>query len=133
MRIISAEIPSNELPLKVSSNVFVDIPGLKFELPPNDGQNQNALLTLNVPTPFAEGHDFPGATFAITVDDVVVASGGFTYESKTPASFARVPFTLVKKIQLKNGHHAHVKAQWTSVRNSAMHIDSFASLSAVVA
>lgn len=131
MPIIYAEITGKPA-ISVTSDAFVDIPGLKLDLPAK-GNIEHALVTLNVPMPYAKGADFPGATFAITVDDIVVAAGGFTYESQKPASFGRVPFTLVKHVQLNVGRPAHVRAQWTSVRGSTMCIDSYASLTAVTA
>ena len=115
----------------VNSNEFIDIQGLSFHLPNEIIWQRRALITLNVPRPYAEGNNFPGLDFAITVDGVVKAEGGFTYPMKQPESFARVPFTLVLSVDLGK-EPKKVHAQWKSVRGSVGYIDSFASLSAVV-
>jgi hypothetical protein len=115
----------------VNSDQFVDIPGLTIELPPASPTAQHALVVLNVPKPFSIGDDFPGADFAIEVGTQVVASGGFTYIQKAPPSAARQPITLVVRVAL-TGAAQTVKGQWQSVRKSTAHIDSFASLSAVL-
>jgi len=116
----------------VNSNQFVDIPGLTFDLPPASSAQQVALITLNVPTPFAEGTDFPGLDFAININGQIAASGTFTYSIRRPESFGRQPFNLVVRVGLLNGQHSHVRAQWRSVRGSTGHIDSFASISAIL-
>ena|SRR6185295_4807444 len=117
----------------VNSNEFVDIPQLFIDLPPASAELRQALIILNVPQPFAEGNDTPGLDFAINVEGKVVATGGFTYPMTQPQSFARVPFTLVVRVNLRNdGQQSHVHAQWRSVRSSTGHIDSFASISAVL-
>ena len=117
----------------VNSDQFVDIPDLFLDLPQASATQRQALIILNVPQPFAEGNDTPGLDFAITVNDRVVATGGFTSPMTQPQSFARVPFTLVVRINLRNdGQYSHVHAQWRSVRSSTGHIDSFASISAVL-
>lgn len=86
-----------------------------------------------MPQPFAEGNDTVGLDFAINVEGQVVASGGFTYPMTQPQSFARVPFTLVVRVNLwTNDQQSNVQAQWRSVGSSTGHIDSFASISAVL-
>ncbi|MBW4960084.1 fucose-binding lectin II, partial [Klebsiella pneumoniae] len=47
-----------------------------------------------------------------------------------PEATGRMPFTLVATIDVGTGV-TFVKGQWKSVRGSAMHIDSYASLSAI--
>lgn len=114
------------------SETFVDIPGLVLELPKRTSIIQeSALILLNVPQPFANGQDFPGIDFGINFNNKVVATGGFTYPMKTPESFARVPFTLVVRVDLLP-EPSQVRAQWLGVRGSTCHIDTFASLSAVI-
>lgn len=116
----------------VNSNQFVDIPGLTLQLPAAvPASLQFALITLNVPTPFAEGNNFPGLDFAVNVNGQVVASGSFTYSQQQPQSFSRQPFTLVVRVSLQSSP-SQVRAQWRSVRGSTGHIDSFASLSAIL-
>lgn len=83
-----------------------------------------------MPTPYATGNNFPGIYFAIATDRGIVADGCFTYSSKVPESTGRMPFTLVATIDAGSGV-TFVKGQWKSVRGSAMHIDSYASLSAI--
>jgi mannose-binding lectin len=114
-----------------SSNQFVDIPGLGFQVPPVAATRNKALIILDVPEPFATGNDFPGIIFAIRVNGTRVAEGGFTYSTKVPESTGRMPTTLVVAIPLTS-QPQFVQAQWESVRGSTNRIDSFASLSAVI-
>lgn len=116
---------------EVNSNQFVDIPGLGFQLPAASATQNVALIILDVPKPYATGTDFPGIDFAIRVNATVVADGAFTYPDKAPASFARVPITLVVAVPLTK-QPQWVTAQWRSVRSSIGRIDSFSSLSAVI-
>jgi len=115
----------------MNSAQFVDIPELTLTLPAANAAQTAALVTLNVPYPWASGNDFPGLRFAINVAGTIVADGGFSYELQAPPSFGRTPITIVVKVPL-SGFTQTVKAQWVSVRNSTGHIDSFASLSSVV-
>ncbi len=128
MSIPFSKIPSAPI---INSNAYVDIPGLIIDLPPASGDKKEALVILNVPMPYAQGNNFPGINFAIEANQSVVAEGGFTYTEQTPASFARIPFTLVTKVSLTN-QHIHIKAQWSTVRGSTAHIDSYACISAVI-
>jgi len=105
---------------------------MTLDLPEASATQHHALIILNVPRPYAEGNDFPGVDFAINANGTVVAEGGFTYSTKRPDAFGRMPFTLVVRVELHNGQHTHVHAQWRSVRASTGHIDSFASFSAVL-
>jgi hypothetical protein len=73
--------------LNTNSAQFTPIPGLSVKLP--EGVNVLALVILNMPMSFAEGSNFPGATFGISVNgktSPVVA--GFTYA--TPIRRRRV-------------------------------------------
>lgn len=115
----------------MNSPQFVDIPGLAITLPPANAATTQALITLNVPHSYASGSDFPGLRFSINVAGTNVADGGFSYELQAPPSFGRTPITIVVRVPL-SGFQQTVKAQWVSVRSSTGHIDSFASLSAVV-
>ncbi|WP_157375961.1 hypothetical protein [Burkholderia ubonensis] len=116
----------------VTSDAYVDIPGLGLSLSDAGVRSGKVLVTLNVPTPYATGNDFPGIQFAISTDYGVVAEGGFTYSQKNPESSGRMPFTLVAAITV-DGHCTFVKGQWKSIRGSTLHIDSYACLSVVSA
>nr|WP_225161423.1 hypothetical protein [Bradyrhizobium sp. BRP56] len=56
---------------------------------------------------------------------------GFTYNEATPASFGRVPTTLVVGVPLGNAAQT-VQAVWSSVRGSTVVIDTPASLTAIM-
>lgn len=113
------------------SNQFVDIEDLSLQLPPSDSIRKFALVALNIPSPYAEGSNYPGAEFALEANGRRVAKGTFTYESRTPGSSARQPFTLIVRVKLDDVP-IEVQAQWRSVRDAKCRIDSFASISAVL-
>ncbi|OXI31248.1 fucose-binding lectin II [Burkholderia sp. AU16741] len=127
MPLLSASIVSAPV---ATSERYVDIPGLYIDIAKAGIRDGKLQVTLNVPTPYATGNNFPGIYFAIATDKGVVADGCFTYSSKVPESTGRMPFTLVATIDVGSGV-TFVKGQWKSVRGSAMHIDSYASLSAI--
>ncbi|WP_069705902.1 fucose-binding lectin II [Burkholderia seminalis] len=127
MPLLSASIVSAPV---VTSETYVDIPGLYIDIAKAEIRDGKLQVILNVPTPYATGNNFPGIYFAIATDRGVVADGCFTYSSKVPESTGRMPFTLVATIDAGSGI-TFVKGQWKSVRGSAMHIDSYASLSAI--
>ncbi|MCA8022410.1 fucose-binding lectin II [Burkholderia metallica] len=127
MPLLSASILSAPV---VTSETYVDIPGLHIDIANADIRDGKLLVILNVPTPYATGNNFPGINFAITTDNGVVADGTFTYSSKVPENTGRMPFTLVATIEVRPGV-TFVKGQWRSVRGSAMHITSYASISAM--
>ncbi|AOJ00044.1 fucose-binding lectin II [Burkholderia sp. LA-2-3-30-S1-D2] len=127
MPLLSASITSAPV---VTSETYVDIPGLHIDIANADIHDGKLLVTLNVPTPYATGNNFPGIYFAIATDKGVVADGCFSYSSKVPEITGRMPFTLVATIDVGSGVTL-VKGQWKSVRGSAMHIDSYASISAI--
>lgn len=113
-----------------SSGQFTPIPGLSVTIP--EGVDTLALVTLCVPNPYAEGNDFPGGNFGISVNgqvSPVVAS--FTYGVQQPASFNRMPTTLVVGVPLGQNPQT-IEAVWSGVRGSTVIIDSPATLSAVV-
>jgi mannose-binding lectin len=112
-----------------NSGTFVPIPGLSFTIP--DGVGTSALVILNLPLPFAEGNNFPGATVGITVNGALSpVISGFTYSVQQPAS-GRVPTTLVVSVPLVNNAQV-VAAVWSAVRGSTVIIDSPATLSAIL-
>ena len=127
MPLLSASIVSAPV---ATSETYVDIPGLYIDIAKAGIRDGKLQVILNVPTPYATGNNFPGIYFAIATDKGVVADGCFTYSSKVPESTGRMPFTLVATIDVGSGV-TFVKGQWKSVRGSAMHIDSYASLSAI--
>ena len=127
MPLLSASIVSAPV---ATSETYVDIPGLYIDIAKAGIRDGKLQVTLNVPTPYATGNNFPGIYFAIATDKSLVADGCFTYSSKVPESTGRMPFTLVATIDVGSGV-TFVKGQWKSVRGSAMHIDSYASLSAI--
>ncbi|RQR29915.1 fucose-binding lectin II [Burkholderia sp. Bp9142] len=127
MPLLSASI--NSAPV-VTSETYVDIPGLHIDIAKAEIRDGKLQVILNVPTPYATGNNFPGIYFAIATDKGVVADGCFTYSSKVPEATGRMPFTLVATIDVGSGV-TFVKGQWKSVRGSAMHIDSYASISAI--
>ncbi|PDT75984.1 hypothetical protein [Bradyrhizobium sp. C9] len=114
--------------LSNNSGTFTPMQGLSLTIP--EGVGTTAIITLNVPNPYATGNDIPGGMFGVTVNgkvSPVVAS--FTYND-TPSSFGRVPTTLVVGIPLGNTAQT-IQAVWAGVRGSTVIIDSPASLSAV--
>ncbi|VBB15605.1 fucose-binding lectin II [Burkholderia stabilis] len=127
MPILSASITSAPV---IKSETYVDIPGLHLDIAKENIRDGKLLVTLNVPTPYATGDNYPGIYFAIVTDKGLVADGCFTHSTKAPETSGRVPFTLVAAIDVDSSV-TFVKGQWKSVRSSTMHIDSFASLSAI--
>ncbi|PAY03402.1 MULTISPECIES: hypothetical protein [Bradyrhizobium] len=115
--------------LSTNSATLTPMQGLSLTVP--EGVGTTAIITLNVPNPYAMGNDIPGGVFGVTVNGTaspVVAS--FTYNEGTPSSFGRVPTTLVVGIPLGNTAQT-IQAVWAGVRGSNVIIDSPASLSAV--
>jgi len=113
-----------------NSASFVPIPGLSLTIP--EGVGTSALIILNLPMPYAEGNDNPGATIGITVNGTlsgVVA--GFTYNEQVPPSTGRVPTTLVVSVPLAGAPQAIVGV-WSGVRGSTVVIDTPATLSAIL-
>ena len=123
---------------QTNSGTFVPIPGLSITLP--EGVGTMAVVTLNVPNPYATGNNFPGGTFGISVDGKVSpVQATFTYNEQVPVSTGRIPTTLVVGVELianttrKRGDPVGqtVQAVWFGVRGSTVHLDSPATLSAV--
>ena len=108
------------------------IPGLQLTLPSNSGGLSSALITLNVPNPYASGNNFPGGVFGILVNGAIAApTACFTYPTQVPQSFGRMPTTLIVQAKLISDPQ-QVQAMWQSVRGSTVVIDSPATLSAVI-
>jgi len=113
-----------------NSATFVPIPGLSLTIP--EGVGTSALVILNLPMPYAEGNDYPGGTFGITVNGTassVVAS--FTYNDQQPQTYGRVPTTLIVSVPLANAPQT-IAGVWYGVRGSTVIIDSPATLSALL-
>jgi hypothetical protein len=116
---------------QTNSGTFVPIPDLSITLP--EGVGTLAVVTLNVPNPYAVGKNFPGGTFGISVNGTVSpVQATFTYNEAVPQATGRIPTTLVVGVPLvpqKGGQT--VQAVWFGVRGSTVHIDSPATLSAL--
>jgi len=123
MTILSAQAT----PQTTNSSSWADIQGLQLSLPAKSTASKTALVILNVPMPYATGNNFPGGNFGIEVNGNVVASGGFTYNEQQPPSTGRVPVTVVAAVQL-GATPSTVEGVWSGVRNSTVHIDSYAAL-----
>jgi hypothetical protein len=114
-----------------SSGTFVPIPGLIFPL--TEGVGISALVILSVPNPFAQGTDFPGGTFGISVNGTMSpVQATFTYNEKVPVSTGRIPTTLVVAVPLTTTKQ-EIRGMWFGVRGSKVIIDTPATLSAIVA
>jgi hypothetical protein len=116
--------------LQTNASSPTPIPGLSFALP--EGVGDNALVILNLPNPYAEGNNFPGGAFGITVNGAALpAVAVFTYGQQQPASYNRMPTTLVVSVPLTLKPQT-IQAVWNGIRGSTVIIDSPSSLSAIV-
>ena len=112
--------------LTTNSSSFVPLPGLTIELP--EGVGDMAIVTLNLPQPYATGNDFPGGVFRISVDgNILPNEASFTYSSSYGG---RMPTTLVVGVPLTLKKQS-VQAMWHNVRGSTAIIDSPSTLSAI--
>jgi hypothetical protein len=117
--------------LTTNSTSAVPIPGLTLTLP--EGVQDQVLVILNLPNPYAQGNNYPGGTLSIAVDGhLLPAVASFTYGIAQPPSFNRMPTTLVVIVPL-GIKPQKVQGMWQGVRGSTVIIDSPASLSAIVA
>jgi Bc2L-like protein len=111
---------------------WTPMPGLAVKIP--QGVGELAMLTLNVPNPYATGNNYPGGNFGIEVNGTVQAAyASFTYNEQNPPSTGRVPTTLVVAVPLSQTGTSTVVAVWSGVRGSTVHIDSPATLTGVIA
>lgn len=118
--------------LNTSSGGWTPIPGLSFTLPPLSPSKKVALITLNVPNPYARGNDYPGGNFGISVNGaVLVPTAVFTYSLQNPPNPGRCPTTLVVQVRL-TANSQQIAAVWQSVRSSNVVMDTPSSLSAVI-
>ena len=114
--------------LQTNSGSYVPIPGLALTLP--EGAGVEAIITLNLPNPYATGNDYPGANLGISVDGRVQSNYAcFTYGVPQPQSFNRMPTTLVVGVPL-GPKPQQIEAVWAGVRGATVIIDSPASLTA---
>ena len=114
-----------------NSSAFVAMPGLSLTIP--EGVGTMAIITLNVPMPYATGNSNPGGTFGIAINGTTSAVvAGFTYNETQPPSYGRMPTTLVVGVPLGNKPQT-IAAMWQNVRGSTVIIDSPATLSAILA
>ncbi len=115
---------------QTTSPVFTPIAGLSITIP--EGVGTMAIVTLNVPFPFATGNDNPGG-FGIAINGVTsTVIAGFTYNEKQPPSYGRIPTTLVVGVPLGSKPQV-IQALWQNVRGSTVNVDSPATLSAILA
>jgi hypothetical protein len=117
---------------QTNSSTFVPIPGLTLTIP--EGVGSAALVTLNLPNPYANGNNFPGGFFGISVNGAVSpVVACFTSSDLNPPdqNTGRSPTTLVISVPLMNVPQAIV-AVWQGVRGSNVIIDTPASLSAIL-
>ena len=92
-----------------NSGSWSAIPGLSFSIP--EGVGTMAIVTLNVPNPYAQGNKNPGGVFGISIDGTMSpVIAGFTYNEANPPSNGRVPVTVVVGVPLAASadHHGHV-------------------------
>ena len=82
--------------------------------------------------PYATGNSNPGGTFGISINGTMSpAVAGFTYNEAQPASYGRIPTTLVVGVPLAMTAQT-ITAMWQNVRGSTVTIDSPATLSALL-
>jgi mannose-binding lectin len=128
MAILSAVTSGTQ---STNSGSFVPIPCLTLSLP--EGVGISGLVILNVPNPFAQGTNFPGGTFGISVNGTASpVQATFTYNEAVPPSAGRIPTTLVVAVPLTTTKQV-LQGLWFGVRDSKVIIDSPATLSVIVA
>lgn len=111
-----------------NSGSYTDIEDLNLILPAQTDSNA-ALVTLNVPQPFADGGESNGIAYQIDVDGRSQITGTWTNQS---SQNGRSPFTLVTMVPLKSGSTQFLQAQWSAVRGATVHLGGSASLSAIL-
>jgi hypothetical protein len=115
---------------QTNAGSLTPIPGLSLTLPA--GVNVLALVILNLPSPYAQGNDYPGANLGISAGGTTSpVQASFTYGIQQPPSTNRMPTTLVVGVPLTQQPQI-VQGLWCGVRGSTVIIDSPATLSAIV-
>lgn len=123
-----------------SSGNWEDMAGLVLTLPQRSNDEHFALVTLNVPNPYAKGGNYPGCNFALRVTPgntlnwpyACFTSYNKVADPATAISAGRVPTTLVVRVPLDFNQPTTLQAVWQSVRGATAVVDSPCSLSAVV-
>ena len=106
------------------------IPGLTIQIPA--GVQDNILIIVNLPNPYAKGTEYPGGWIGISVDgNVLPEYATFTYSDEAPQLPGRMPTTLVASVPLTMNTQK-VEAVWQGIRGSTVIIDSPASLSGIL-
>lgn len=111
-----------------NSGSFTEIEDLNLVLPAQTDSNA-ALVTLNVPQPYAVGGESNGISYQLDVDGHSQITGTWTNQNSQDG---RSPFTLVTLVPLKSGSSQFLEAQWLAVRGGTAHLGGSASLSAVL-
>ena len=127
MSVLYAQTSGNQ---STNANNFTPMPGLTLSLP--GGVDVMAIVTLNIPMPYATGTNTPGGTFGVAVNNVVTpVIASFTYNEPAQTSTGRIPTTLVVGVPLTEQPQT-IQAMWYGVRGSTVHLDSPATLSAII-
>lgn len=139
MRLFYAQ--SRASPQTTNTGGWDYIAGLELTLPQATDDAKFAVVTLNVPNPYAKGDDYPGCNFAIEMSvsgnvHRLLPIGCFTSFNKVadpagPISAGRVPVTVVGQVMLDKENRTRVYGKWQSVRGATAVIDSPCSISAV--
>jgi hypothetical protein len=66
---------------QTQSGAWTPIPGLKLTLPDNSSGRNTAMVTLNVPNPYASGNNFPGGNSNVIIDSPATLSAIVDYFS----------------------------------------------------
>jgi hypothetical protein len=123
--IISQETSGNH---STNSGSWTPIQGLVLRITQIVGED--VLFVLNVPSPYANGNDYPGGNFGIQLDGKLQGPfAAFTYSEQSPSTPGRVPTTLCVAAKLTGPVTA--TAVWSSIRGSTVHIDSPATLTMI--
>lgn len=122
-----------------SGSSWQAIPGLTITLPLWSQQHPYALVTLNVPAPYAIGTYFPGGNFGISLYgglNPVAPKGSISTDIEDPPGnqTGRIPVTLQVLVHLNAAIPTVVTGLWQAPANlnSILVIDSPASISAVL-
>jgi mannose-binding lectin len=98
-----------------------------FQLP--EGSGDTAIVTLNLPQPYANGNDCPGGVFRISVNGTILPNeASLSYAVQNGNN--RIPTTLVVGVPLTMKKQT-VQTMWHNVRGSTVILDSPSTLSAI--
>lgn len=107
---------------------YVNIPDLNFLLPPSSTNFNAALVTLNLPRPYATEGKSNGIGYQINVNGKGVLEGAWT---NLNSQDGRSPFTMAMLVHLRHDQQL-VEIQWLAVRGATAHLGGSASLSAIL-